>query len=169
MDSSVPPRFRKSQIFLTTLGVIAAVSFLAHVSSVTGMLMLLGSFGASALLVFALPEAPLSHPRCVIVGHLSACVIALGCLAAFGAQPWAIGIATGLAVAFMMATRTVHPPAGANAIIVFLAKPAAASLLVSTVAGAVFLVLSAHVYHRATRRHSYPLTWRTRREVTAQT
>ena len=155
------PGFRKSQIVLATLGAIVAISALSFVAMTTQSLMLLGSFGASALLLFALPEAPLSQPRSVVVGHLAASLIALGCLALFGPQWWAVGLATGLGVGFMMVTRTVHPPAGSNAIIVFLAKPGAVFLVGSTLAGTLMLVAMAMVYHRTTRRHKYPLYWRT--------
>jgi CBS-domain-containing membrane protein len=154
------PAFRKSQIVLASLGAVVAVSALSFVAMSLEGLMLLGSFGASALLLFALPEAPLSQPRSVVVGHLSASLIALGCLTLFGPQWWAVGVATGLAVGFMMLTRTVHPPAGSNAIIVFLAKPAWGFLVSSTLAGTLMLVVIACVYHRTTRRHKYPLYWR---------
>lgn len=156
----MPPAFRKSHILFATLGAIVAVSALAYVALTTQGLLLLGSFGASALLLFALPEAPLSQPRSVIGGHLLASVIAAGCLMLFGPQWWAIGLATGLGVGCMMLTRTVHPPAGSNAIIVFLAKPGWGLLVFSTVIGTVALVVIAVVYHRATRRHRYPLYWR---------
>jgi len=53
----------------------------------------------------------------------------------------------------------MHPPAGSNAIIVFLAKPTLGYLMFSTVSGAIILVMSAIIYHRATRRHKYPLYW----------
>lgn len=163
----MPQPFRKSQVLFATLGAVVAVSTLAFVASNTRDLMLLGSFGASALLLFALPEAPLSQPRSVVFGHLSASVIALGCLTLFGPQWWAIGLATGLGVGFMMLTRTVHPPAGSNAIIVFLAKPAWSLLLTSTVAGTVTLVAIAVVCHRTTRRHKYPLYWHRQPSVAA--
>ncbi|MES2694433.1 MAG: HPP family protein [Verrucomicrobiota bacterium] len=136
-----------------------AISALSYFAMTGAGLMLLGSFGASALLLFALPDAPLSQPRNVVWGHLSASVIALACLSVFGAQWWAIGVATGLAVGFMMATRTVHPPAGSNAIIVFLAKPGWELLVGSTLTGTVTLVAIAFVYHRTVRRHRYPLYW----------
>ncbi|AHF92629.1 membrane protein [Opitutaceae bacterium TAV5] len=152
----MPPAFRKSRIILATLGTIVAISSLAYVSVNTEKLMLLGSFGASALLLFALPEAPLSQPRSVVLGHLSASVIALVCLICFGPQWWAMGVATGLGVGFMMLTRTVHPPAGSNAIIVFLAKPAWGFLVFSTLAGTLTLVVLAILYHRTTRHHRYP-------------
>jgi CBS-domain-containing membrane protein len=121
--------------------------------------MLLGSFGASALLLFALPDAPLSQPRAVLLGHLSASLIALACLWLLGPHWWAVGLATGMGVGFMMVARCVHPPAGSNAIIVFLAKPGGWFLLSSTVGGVVALIAFACLYHRATGRHKYPLYW----------
>jgi CBS-domain-containing membrane protein len=153
-------RFRKTHIFFAMLGAIVAISSLAYVATSTKGLMLLGSFGASSLLLFALPEAPLSQPRSVIGGHFLASTIAVLCLAAFGEQWRAIGLATGLGIGAMMATRTVHPPAGSNAIIVFLAKPSWMLLVGSTVSGAASLVLIAIFYHRVTKRHRYPLYWR---------
>jgi len=156
----MPPVFTKSQVALATLGAVIAVSALAYLATTTQALLLLGSFGASTLLLFVLPEAPLSQPRAVIGGHLLASLIALACLALFGPHWWAVGAATGLAVGGMMLTRTVHPPAGSNAIIVFLAKPGWALLLSSTLCGTVLLVVIAMLYHRATRRHRYPRYWR---------
>ncbi len=151
--------FRKSQIVYASFGAIVAISALSYLATSAKGLILLGSFGASALLLFALPEAPLSQPRCVVLGHLFASVIALACLTLFGPQGWAVGLATGLAVGFMMITRTVHPPAGSNAIIVFFAKPSWDLLLISTVGGTLTLVIIAVIYHRTTRRHRYPLYW----------
>jgi CBS-domain-containing membrane protein len=155
----MPPSFRKSQIALATVGAIIAVSALSFVSMTTQSLMLLGSFGASALLLFALPDAPLSQPRSVLGGHMLASTVALVCLLLFGQQWWAVGLATGLGVGLMMFTRTVHPPAGSNAIIVFLAKPGGLFLVGSTLAGALSLVLIALVYHRVTRGCRYPRYW----------
>lgn len=152
------PAFRRSHVVLASLGALLAVSVLSYFAT-AGSLMLLGSFGASALLLFVLPEAPLSQPRSVVLGHLSASLIALSCLALFGSPWWAVGAATGLSVGFMMATRTLHPPAGSNAIIVFLAKPGWTVLVGSTLAGTIALVAIAWLYHRTTGRHRYPLYW----------
>ena len=154
------PHFSKTHIVLAVLGSVVAISALAYFATNTGAIMLLGSFGASALLLFALPEAPLSQPRAVLLGHLSASAIALLCLWLCGPHWWAVGLATGLGVGFMMLARCVHPPAGSNAIIVFLAKPGAWLLLSSTLAGVAALIAIACVYHRATGRCRYPLHWR---------
>lgn len=154
------PEFTKSQIALAAAGAMIAVSVLSLAADVTQALLVMGSFGASALLLFALPEAPLAQPRSVVGGHLLASVVALGCLSLFGASWWAVGLATGLAVGGMMWTRTLHPPAGSNAIIVFLVKPSWPLLLVSTLTCTLLLIAIAIVYHRATKRHRYPRYWR---------
>ena len=71
-----------------------------------------------------------------------------------------MGLSTGVAIGFMMLTRTLHPPAGANAIIIFLAKPSPLFLMSSTLVGTASLVALAIVYHRAVGRQKYPLYWR---------
>lgn len=143
--------FNKTQILVASAGAVVAISAVAYLANLQSLL-LLGSFGASALLLFALPEVPLSQPRNVVGGHMLASAIAAGCLALFGPQWWAVGLATGLAVGGMMATRTLHPPAGSNAIIVFLAKPSLGLLLGSTFAGVLLLLGIASVYHRTSRK-----------------
>jgi CBS-domain-containing membrane protein len=59
----------------------------------------------------------------------------------------------------MMLTRTVHPPAGSNPVIVFLTQPAWDFLLFPTVIGATILVAAALVYNNATRETNYPKYW----------
>ena len=162
---AMSPVFKKSQIAFATIGAVIAVSSLSYLADATRALMVLGSFGASTLLLFALPDATLAQPRAVIGGHLIASCIALICLAVFGPVWWAVGAATGLAVGCMMWTRTLHPPAGSNAIIVFYAKPSWGLLLFSTLAGTILLIAIAIIYHRTTRRHSYPRYWCVSREA----
>lgn len=151
--------FHKSHIVAASLAVAVTVSLLAYLATTGQGLLLLGSFGSSALLLFGLPEAALSQPRNVVLGHVGASLIALACLALLGAGWWVVGVATGLAVGFMMLTRTVHPPAGANPIIIFLSKPGWGLFLGSTLAGAIALVALAVVYHRMAGRHKYPVYW----------
>lgn len=74
---SMSPVFSKSQIAFASAGAVLAVSALSFLADATQALMVLGSFGASTLLLFALPDAPLAQPRAVVGGHLIASVIAL--------------------------------------------------------------------------------------------
>jgi CBS-domain-containing membrane protein len=59
----------------------------------------------------------------------------------------------------MMATRTVHPPAGSNPVIVFLAHPGWGFLLFPVLAGAVLLTLVALLFHAVVRKRRYPVYW----------
>ncbi len=52
--------------------------------------MLLGSFGASCVLLFGYPEQPFAQPANVILGHLVSAAVGLLCLRVFGAQPWSL-------------------------------------------------------------------------------
>ena len=99
------------------------------------------------------------RPRSVVGGHFLSSTVGLGALALFGPTWWALATAVACATALMMLTRTLHPPAGSNPIIVFLAAPHWSVLFFPTLFGALTLVLVALCYHRASRR-PYPLYWR---------
>ncbi|NQD95480.1 HPP family protein, partial [Pseudomonas sp. CrR25] len=68
-------------------------------------------------------------------------------------------LAVGSAIALMMLTRSVHPPAGSNPVIIFLAQPGWDFLLFPTLIGALLLVLVALLYNNATRNNRYPQYW----------
>lgn len=157
--AALPPRAANKPIALAWLGgclAIASVALLAESLSVT---LILGSFGASCVLLFGFPDAPFSQPRNVIVGHVLSSFVGLAILTIFGAHSWSLALAVGTAIALMMLTRTVHPPAGSNPVIVFLTKPAWGFLLYPTLFGAIILVLIALIYLNATRAAKYPKYW----------
>ena len=68
-------------------------------------------------------------------------------------------LAEGMAIALMMYSRTVHPPAGSNPVIVYLTRPDWGFLLFPTHSGALILVLFALFYNNATRAARYPKYW----------
>jgi CBS-domain-containing membrane protein len=121
--------------------------------------MILGSFGASCVLVFGFPDLPFSQPRNVLLGHGISSLIGLTCLEALGPVPWAMAAAVALAIMTMMATRTVHPPAGSNPVIIFLTHPKWAFLFMPTIAGAALIIAFALLYNNATREQKYPKSW----------
>lgn len=73
-------------------------------------------FATSIVLVMAVPEAEFSQPRNVICGHLicAACGVAAAYLPT---GPWQVPAAVASGVLLMLATRTMHPPAGINALL----------------------------------------------------
>lgn len=81
-------------------------------------LFLVGSFGASAVLVYGAPLAEFSQPRNLVGGHFVSALVGVGVVAALGASSvWAGASAVSLAIAAMHLTRTLHPPGGATALI----------------------------------------------------
>ena len=77
---------------------------LALLAQQSGALLILGSFGASCVLVFGFIESPFAQPRNVIVGHVLCSFVGLVFLKLCGPQPWALGLALGIAVMAMLAT-----------------------------------------------------------------
>jgi HPP family len=74
-------------------------------------------------------------------------------------RPATLGLGSGrrLSIAAMMTTRTVHPSAGPNPVIVFLGHSAWSFLLFPVSSGALILVLIAWPYNNAWRKTPYPL------------
>lgn len=81
-----------------------------------GVPMLIGSFGASAVLLFAAPDSPLSRPRNLLGGHFFSALVGVAC-AQWLPPFWAICLCVPTAIAVMMLSGTLHPPGGATALI----------------------------------------------------
>ncbi len=146
-------------VMLGGLGGILAIGALALLGNRLDVLLLLGSFGASCVLLFGYPDSPFAQPMNVIGGHVICTVIALAALHWIGPQPWVLALAVGCSIAAMMATRTVHPPAGSNPVIVFLAHSGWSFLLFPVAGGALILVLIGWLYNNAVRKTPYPQYW----------
>lgn len=157
--ASLPPKPTNKAVALAWLGGFLAIAAVAALADSLSIPLVLGSFGASCVLIFGYPDVPFSQPRNVIAGHVISSLVGLVFLTVFGPQWWAVALAVGTAIALMMLTRTVHPPAGSNPVIVFLIQPAWEFLLFPTLVGALVLVAVALVYNNATRDAKYPKYW----------
>ncbi|MBP9048151.1 MAG: HPP family protein [Tabrizicola sp.] len=102
---------------------------------------LIAPFGASAVLVYAVPNSPLAQPWSVVMGNALSALVALAVITALPHADWAVPLAVGLAIATMLATRALHPPGGAVALLVALAGKADwLHVLVPVIAGSCLLV-----------------------------
>ncbi|MGY6217606.1 HPP family protein [Methylolobus aquaticus] len=100
-----------SAIFLT--GFVAA-QFIGG----TGLTTLLASMGASAVILFAVPNSPMAGTWPLLGGHLLSGAVGIGCARWSAEAPWlAAAAAVGLSVLVMHAARCLHPPGGASALI----------------------------------------------------
>jgi len=115
-----PARPEVRVVVLGGLGGFLAIGALGILSARLDVTLLLGSFGASCVLLFGYPDAPFAQPMNVLAGHGICALIGLAAFHWIGPQPWSLALAVGCSVAAMMVSRTVHPPAGSNPVIVFL-------------------------------------------------
>lgn len=154
-----PPRPSFRHITISWLGGFLAIGAVAYLATVSHSPLVLGSFGATCVLVFGFPESPFSQPRNVIAGHFWSSLVGLVFLTLLGAHWWSMALAAGTAIAIMQLTRTVHPPAGSNPVIVMLTAPTWEFLLTPTLLGALILVMVAVLFNNIPKERAYPKYW----------
>jgi CBS-domain-containing membrane protein len=136
-----------------------AVAALGYLGELSHLRFLIAPLGASAALVWALPNAPLAQPRAVIGGNLVSALIGFAIAALAGHAPWSIGLAVGLVLAAMMSTRTLHAPACALPVFFALDPAAGAGQVLLVVVSSVLLVLMGLAHHRLVTKVRWPERW----------
>ena len=127
--------------------------------------LLLGSFGASAMLVFGAPHAPFAQPRNVIGGHIVSALAGVFVQQHLGGEPWlASALAVALAVSAMHVTATLHPPGGATALIAVVGSPELKEFGYSYAfypvgVSVTAMVLIGVLYNNLSGRRRYPVYW----------
>jgi len=142
-----------------TAGAFIAIAVLLYLTDITGYLLIMASFGASCVLLFALPEAPLAQPKNVIGGHMITALVGLLVAHFLPISPLVIALAVGIGIGLMVLTGTTHPPAGGNPLIILLAMPNAdwLFLLFPVLSGTILLVIIASLYHPfTTKAYKHP-------------
>ncbi|MBK4216700.1 HPP family protein [Paracoccus caeni] len=119
-------------------------------------MLLIAPFGASCVLLFALPASPLARPRNVVGGHFLTALMGLLALTFIGDGVLAMGIGVGLGIAAMQFTETLHPPAGGNPLVVIMTGAGWSFLALPIIAGALILLLVAFIYHRFVSKRAWP-------------
>ncbi len=164
-----PPRVSLVEIFWSWIGAflgIGAVSFI-HFNLFDGLdrVMLIGSFGASAVLVYGAIKSPLAQPRNLIGGHVLSAIIGVTFYMLLHDQLWlASSLAVATAIAVMHATKTLHPPGGATALIAVIGSPQIHSLgyfyvLMPVGLGAIVMLIIALLINNLSDKRSYPEFW----------
>ncbi len=122
----------------------------------------LASLGATTVILFGMPEAPVAQPKNVIFGHmLSAFVGVTACT--FIDNTWiAAAIAVASSLCLMTILNVMHPPGGATAITAVLGAKGIVDLgylyvIFPTGVGAVILVAIAMVYYLIDPGVNYPV------------
>jgi CBS-domain-containing membrane protein len=138
-----------------TLGILA----IYEMATLVGHPLLIGSFGASAVLLFGANDSPLAQPRNLVGGHLVSAVVAVIAVALFGSTPLSMAIGVGLAIFVMNMTHTTHPPGGATALIGVQGAVGPEFILLPVSAGALILLIMAIFTNNLVYHRSYPKHW----------
>lgn len=164
-----PPRVSRVEILSSFLGSFAGMLLLAvlqaKVVDSTDAVLLIGSFAASSVLLYAAPKSPLAQPRNLLGGHVLSALIGVSIRLALPDTLWlAAALAVATAIAVMHMTRTLHPPGGATAFIAVTGGPKIAALgyafaLCPALAGALLLLGVALVANALTPARRYPEYW----------
>jgi CBS domain-containing membrane protein len=144
------------------IGLIAFIQSLSldHLSNV----FLIGSFGASSVLIYGAIQSPLAQPRNLVGGHIISAFIGV-CIYKLIPDPDLIWLAAPLAVSFsivaMQMTKTLHPPGGATALIAVIGTPKVKALgfmyvLSPVLTGVLILLVIAIIANNLTKNRSYP-------------
>ena len=141
---------------ISAFGAFLCISALAYINSFDeNNLWLIPPFGASMVLVMAVNESPLAHPKNVIFGHLLSAFAGVFVYSIFGNSFLSVGLGVGLAIFLMTTTKTVHPPAGANPIIAILGAKGLGFIIMPVAVGASFIVIFAIIYNKLLKRNYF--------------
>lgn len=154
----LPPLASPRAIGLAAVGGVLAIALVAGLTDLSDKLFIIGSFGATCVLLFGFPDVPFSQPRNIVGGHFLSTLVGLVFLE-ISQSWWSVALAVGAAIAVMMALGVVHPPAGSNPVIVVIAGPDWEFLFFPTLFGALLVVAVGLVYLNATREARYPKYW----------
>lgn len=164
-----PPGVTFSEIVWSWIGSFAGITVVAYINynilKDTDLVMIIGSFGASAVLIYGAIKSPLAQPRNLIGGHIISAVIGVAAYKIFQDHLW-LGAAAAVAtsIAAMHATKTLHPPGGATALIAVIGSPKIHELgylyvIVPVGLGALIMLVIALLVNNIPKNRNYPVFW----------
>jgi CBS-domain-containing membrane protein len=164
-----PPRVNLAEIGWGWLGSFLGIGAVAAINygllDRTGLILLVGSLGASAVLIYGAIKSPLAQPRNFVGGHLISALIGVTAYKLLAPQLWlAAPLAVATSLAAMHLTRTLHPPGGATALIAVISGPPVTGLgylyvLMPVGAGTLIMLAVALLVNNLSPRRRYPEFW----------
>lgn len=162
-ETLVDPR----EHFWSFLGAFVGIFLIALLQSlnlpVSENVFLIGSFGASSVLVYGAIQSPLAQPRNLIGGHVVSAIAGVTVAQLLPDIIWLTApFAVASSIVLMQVTRTLHPPGGATALIAVSSGTKIAAMgywyvLSPVLSGCLILFVVALVFNNMTPRRHYPV------------
>jgi CBS-domain-containing membrane protein len=153
--------------FWSFLGSFFGIGIIAYLQSQTlpnaDVVFLIGSFGASSVLVYGVIQSPLAQPRNLIGGHLVSAIIGVTVQKIVPDILWiSAPLAVSLSIVCMQITKTLHPPGGATALIAVTGSTAIKQMgyfyvLNPVLSGVLILLFVAIIFNNITSNRQYPV------------
>lgn len=153
------PKFSWQHIGLSYLGSFIGIAVLAYLSIYSHYPLIAAPFGATAVLVFGVPDSPLAQPRNVIIGNVIGAFICVSLVHLFGTDPWVMALAVATTIKLTQLTRTVHPPAGAVSLVGVMSHASWDFILTPALAGSIIIVLVTYIFSNLVPGRPYPKHW----------
>lgn len=142
------------------IGLIALVQslFLPRMENV----FLIGSFGASSVLIFGAIQSPMAQPRNLVGGQVISAIAGVTIAQLLPDILWATApLAVASSISLMQLTKTLHPPGGATALIAVIGSEKIQELgymyvLSPVFSGTLILLLTALIFNNVTPNRRYP-------------
>ncbi|MEF9425925.1 MAG: HPP family protein [Candidatus Mariimomonas ferrooxydans] len=164
-----PPAVSILEIVWSWIGAFLGIAAVAYINynrlEDSDLVMIIGSFGASAVLLYAAIKSPLAQPRNLLGGHVFSAIIGVTCYQLLSPHMWlAASVAVATAIAFMHATKTLHPPGGATALIAVIGSEKIHNLgymyvLIPVGLGAIIMLIVALLVNNIPKSRRYPEFW----------
>ena len=164
-----PPAVGVPEIIWSWVGSFIGIAAVAYINESivdkSDLVMIIGSFGASAVLIYGAVRSPLAQPRNLIGGHVISAVIGVTTYKLLPTHLWlASPIAVATSIAVMHTTKTLHPPGGATALIAVIGSQKIHNLgyfyvLIPGVVGPVVMLVVALLVNNIPKNRRYPEFW----------
>ena len=147
------------RLIWVSIGASVAITLTLLATKATSPL-LLASLGGTTLFLFGLTTTPAAQPRAVFGGHLLSSLIGIVCVQFFGDATWVSVIAVVMTICVLLITRTVHPPAGANPLIMIQAHANFSHIGLTVLVGISIITTVAWIWSRlGVGTKKYPVSW----------
>lgn len=153
------PHFSYKNILFSYVGGFLGIATLAYLSSYTKYPLIAAPFGATAVLVFGVPDSPLAQPRNVVGGNCIGAIVSILLVSLFGIEPWVEALAVATTIKLMQLTKTVHPPGGAVALVGVMSGAKTSFLLTPVLVGSIITVFCTYYFNNLISKRSYPKHW----------
>lgn len=154
-----PSRPHYRHVAWSWVGGLLGIAITGYIAQVSQSPLLMPPFGATCVLAFGVPDSPFAQPRNIIGGHVLSALVGLLFLYFCGPVWWAMALAVATAIAVMQLTRTVHPPAGADPLVIMIGLASWKFLITPVLLGSIILVCCGLIFNNLGVGRSYPKYW----------